>query len=387
MPAPHGGRYLFAWTATERVRTAHVVILAVLLLLMTAVVFATHAVLTHLLQPLRALRDASDAGIQGDGPDAHPSGPEIPERSPPGRRRKHSQGPRAGARRRDKNGCGRSRNDDGREHEATVDLIPALESRKAKARRVFTLCKHEGFERLVLVIDCNSGVMKSEPTAADWIPGLEHALLRPEQQQVPWHSRIAAPQPVSLVRQRYGPSYVVAEHPSAFGVEAKAASVTTARHGCRPAAVAMRDAAADSGGPNRFARRASVNRAAIDAEQGERMARARAPGRKVSATSFGDGPEQSFFFRLERRPRRFGHADDRDVWREQRGQIDGAHLAPAFAVRRVSRNAVFERPAGRIAPVGSNSPPVSFSVTQEFTRRSFQPPNRLIGTGRARGIL
>jgi hypothetical protein len=214
-------------------------------------------------------------------------------------------------------GCGQSRNSDGREHEAIIELIPALQSRKAKARRVFTLCEDERDERLTFVIDFNPRVMKSEPTAGNRVPRLEHALLRAEQQQVPWHSRIAALQPLSLGWQRHGPSYVVAEHPLAFNVEAQAASVMTARHGCRQPTVAMRDAAADSGWPDRFARRAPVNRVTIGAEQRERAPRTPTPGRKVSPTSFADGPELSFFFRFERRRRGFGHANDRDVWREQ----------------------------------------------------------------------
>jgi signal transduction histidine kinase len=57
MPAPNGGTYLFAWTFNERVHTAHLIVLAVLLLLMAAVVFVSHAVLRHLLQPLRSLSD------------------------------------------------------------------------------------------------------------------------------------------------------------------------------------------------------------------------------------------------------------------------------------------------------------------------------------------
>ncbi|MGH9841794.1 MAG: sensor histidine kinase [Blastocatellia bacterium] len=56
-PAPNGGAYLFAWTFTERMETAHLVIPVVLLLLMAALVFAAHAVLRRLLQPLRWLGD------------------------------------------------------------------------------------------------------------------------------------------------------------------------------------------------------------------------------------------------------------------------------------------------------------------------------------------
>jgi signal transduction histidine kinase len=47
----------FVWTVKERARTAHVVLLALLLLLVTAVVFATHVVLRQMLRPLRGLAD------------------------------------------------------------------------------------------------------------------------------------------------------------------------------------------------------------------------------------------------------------------------------------------------------------------------------------------
>jgi signal transduction histidine kinase len=65
VPAPDGGTYLFAWVFSEHVRTAHLVVLVVLLLLMAAVVFVTHAVLRHVLQPLRALGDG--VARLGDG--------------------------------------------------------------------------------------------------------------------------------------------------------------------------------------------------------------------------------------------------------------------------------------------------------------------------------
>lgn len=55
--APNGGSYLFAWTLTDSMRTAHVVVPAVLLLLMAAVVFAAHRWLRQLLLPLRWLGD------------------------------------------------------------------------------------------------------------------------------------------------------------------------------------------------------------------------------------------------------------------------------------------------------------------------------------------
>lgn len=55
--APNGGKYLFAWELTQRMRTAHLVVPAVLLLLMSAVVFAAHGFLKRLLLPLRWLSD------------------------------------------------------------------------------------------------------------------------------------------------------------------------------------------------------------------------------------------------------------------------------------------------------------------------------------------
>jgi signal transduction histidine kinase len=55
--APNGGTYLFEWKLTERMRTAHLVVPAVLLLLMAAVVFAAHGFLRRLLLPLRWLGD------------------------------------------------------------------------------------------------------------------------------------------------------------------------------------------------------------------------------------------------------------------------------------------------------------------------------------------
>jgi signal transduction histidine kinase len=56
-PAPNGGAYLFEWKLTERMRTAHLIVPAVLLLLMAAVVFAAHGFLRRLLLPLRWLGD------------------------------------------------------------------------------------------------------------------------------------------------------------------------------------------------------------------------------------------------------------------------------------------------------------------------------------------
>jgi signal transduction histidine kinase len=55
--APNGGKYLFAWELTERMRTAHLLVPAMLLLLMGAVVFAAHGFLRRLLSPLRSLGD------------------------------------------------------------------------------------------------------------------------------------------------------------------------------------------------------------------------------------------------------------------------------------------------------------------------------------------
>jgi signal transduction histidine kinase len=56
-PAPNGGRYLFEWKLTERMRTAHLVVPVILLLLMAGVVFAAHGFLRRLLLPLRWLGD------------------------------------------------------------------------------------------------------------------------------------------------------------------------------------------------------------------------------------------------------------------------------------------------------------------------------------------
>jgi signal transduction histidine kinase len=57
VPAPGGGTYVFAWTFAQRTATAHVMVLALLLVLMLSVVFTTHALLRHLLRPLRSLAD------------------------------------------------------------------------------------------------------------------------------------------------------------------------------------------------------------------------------------------------------------------------------------------------------------------------------------------
>lgn len=55
--APNGGTYLFEWKLTQRMRTAHLVVPAVLLLLMATVVLAAHRLLRRLLLPLRWLGD------------------------------------------------------------------------------------------------------------------------------------------------------------------------------------------------------------------------------------------------------------------------------------------------------------------------------------------
>src|ERR671919_1420610 len=53
--APDGGTYLFAWTLSERMRMAHLLVPAVLLLLVAAVVFAAHGVLRRPPLPPRPL--------------------------------------------------------------------------------------------------------------------------------------------------------------------------------------------------------------------------------------------------------------------------------------------------------------------------------------------
>jgi signal transduction histidine kinase len=54
---PNGGAYLFAWNVPVRMQTAHVALLILLLLLMSAVVFLAHTVLNQLLRPLRGLSE------------------------------------------------------------------------------------------------------------------------------------------------------------------------------------------------------------------------------------------------------------------------------------------------------------------------------------------
>jgi signal transduction histidine kinase len=55
--APDGGSYLFAWNVPPAMREAHVTLLLMLLLVMTAVVLTAHTVLKRLLQPLRGLSE------------------------------------------------------------------------------------------------------------------------------------------------------------------------------------------------------------------------------------------------------------------------------------------------------------------------------------------
>ncbi len=55
--APGGGTYLFAWSFSRGLQAAHVRMLFLLLFVIVAVVFTTHAVLKRLLRPLRILSD------------------------------------------------------------------------------------------------------------------------------------------------------------------------------------------------------------------------------------------------------------------------------------------------------------------------------------------
>lgn len=64
--APNGGTYLFAWKLSERMRTAHLVVPGVVLLLIAMVVFAAHGVLKRLLLPLRWLGDGVGRLSEGD---------------------------------------------------------------------------------------------------------------------------------------------------------------------------------------------------------------------------------------------------------------------------------------------------------------------------------
>jgi signal transduction histidine kinase len=54
---PNGGAYLFAWNAPHRMQAAHVTLLILLLVLMSAVVLIAHIVLNRLLRPLRGLSE------------------------------------------------------------------------------------------------------------------------------------------------------------------------------------------------------------------------------------------------------------------------------------------------------------------------------------------
>jgi signal transduction histidine kinase len=54
---PNGASYLFAWSVPSGMQEAHITLLILLLLLMTAVVLTAHRVLTRLLRPLRGLND------------------------------------------------------------------------------------------------------------------------------------------------------------------------------------------------------------------------------------------------------------------------------------------------------------------------------------------
>lgn len=64
--APNGGTYLFAWKLSGRMRTAHLVVPGVVLLLIAMVVFAAHGVLKRLLLPLRWLGDGVGRLSEGD---------------------------------------------------------------------------------------------------------------------------------------------------------------------------------------------------------------------------------------------------------------------------------------------------------------------------------
>jgi signal transduction histidine kinase len=54
---PDGGSYLFAWDVPRAMQGAHVMLLMLLLVVMTAVVLTAHTVLKRLLQPLRGLSE------------------------------------------------------------------------------------------------------------------------------------------------------------------------------------------------------------------------------------------------------------------------------------------------------------------------------------------
>lgn len=65
-PAPNGGMYLFKWNLDQRMRTAHLVVPGVVLLLIATVVFAAHGVLKRLLLPLRLLGEGVGRLSEGD---------------------------------------------------------------------------------------------------------------------------------------------------------------------------------------------------------------------------------------------------------------------------------------------------------------------------------
>jgi len=58
VPAPNGGKYLFAWTLSRQMQVVHLKLLLLLLLLMIGVVFTAHLFQRHLLRPLRSLGSA-----------------------------------------------------------------------------------------------------------------------------------------------------------------------------------------------------------------------------------------------------------------------------------------------------------------------------------------
>jgi signal transduction histidine kinase len=57
VPGRDGGSYVFAWNVPPTVQQAHATLLVLVLLVMMAIVLATHAVLTRLLRPLRRLNE------------------------------------------------------------------------------------------------------------------------------------------------------------------------------------------------------------------------------------------------------------------------------------------------------------------------------------------
>jgi signal transduction histidine kinase len=64
--APNGGTYLFAFRISERMRTAHILVPAVVLLLIATVVFAAYGVLKRVLLPVRWLADGVGRLSEGD---------------------------------------------------------------------------------------------------------------------------------------------------------------------------------------------------------------------------------------------------------------------------------------------------------------------------------